>query len=259
MKKLNDILGAALGGIGVIFIATMIKDLGQVEVAVGFGISAMLILLFLPNLKAYNKERAIKQGGVEGENRVKKELKELDNKGYKVINGVYLKGKTITHEIDSLVITPKGIFNIETKNYGGVISINKYGDWIRTKKGTTSYLPNPKEQVDRHRECLKEIVGNTRIIDLVVIANSGTTIDGIKNSKVKVIKYSGLSEYIESYKGEAKYNVEEIYSKVKLSIKGKSNIKKYKDKNKNPFYKEWDFLGRLVVSIFVIIYIIMGW
>ncbi|MEG0295697.1 MAG: nuclease-related domain-containing protein [Clostridium sp.] len=258
MKKFNNVLGAILGGIGVLFICGMLDDLGYREISIGFAIAAMILLAVMPNYKELKKDRAIKQGGVEGENRVKEELKELKGKGFKVVNGVYLKGDTLTQEIDSLVVTPKGIFNIETKNYGGSISINKYGDWIRTKQGKTSYLKNPMDQVERHKKCIKEIVGNVRIIDVVVIANSKTTIEGTKNSKVKVIKYSGLSEYISSYKGENKYNVDEVYSLIKSRIKGESNIKSYKDKNEVPFYKEWDFLARLGVAAFFIGYVIMG-
>lgn len=259
MKKLNNVLGAILGGIGVLFLSNLISNLGYREVAIGFALSAMLILVINPNYKEYKKDKAIKQGGIEGEERVKDELKELKGRGYKIINGVYLKGDTLTQEIDSIVITPKGIFNIEVKNFGGDISINKYGDWIRTKQGQNTYLKDPVGQVERHRKCIKEIVGNIRIIDVIVIANSKATIDGIKNCKVKVLKYSCLSEYIQSYKGESKYKVDDIYLKIKSRIKGKSNIKSYKDKYKVPFYKEWDFIARLAVAIFIIIYVAMGW
>lgn len=258
MKKFNNVLGSILGGIGVLFICGMLDDLGYREISIGFVISAMLLLAVMPNYKELKKQRAIKQGGIDGEKKVKEELEELNGKGYKVVNGVYLKGNTLTQEIDSLVVTPKGIFNIETKNYGGSIAINKYGDWIRTKHGKTSYLKNPVEQVEKHKKCIKEIVGNVRVIDVVVIANSNTTIEGTKNSKVKVIKYFGLSEYISSYKGENKYNVDEVYSKIKSRIKGESNIKAYKEKNEVPFYKEWDFLARLGVAAFFIGYVIMG-
>ena len=259
MKKLNNVLGTILGGIGVIFLSGLIKDLGYKEVSIGFAISAMLLLTIVPNFKEYKRDRAIRQGGIDGENRVKEELKELKGKGYKIINGVYLKGKTLTQEIDSLVITPKGIFNIETKNYAGDISINKYGDWIRTKKGNTSYLKNPCEQIERHKRCIKEIVGNVKINDIIVIANSKTTIEGLKNCKVKVIKYSGLSEYIEGFKAEKKYDVDEVYKKIKSRISGESNIKTYKDKDSEPFYKQWDFIARIFVALFIILYVVMGW
>ena len=259
MKKFNDLIGVILGGIGVLFISTLIRDLGYKEIAIGFAISSMILLTIIPNIKEVKKDRAIRKGGIEGERKVKQELKELKGRGYRVINGVYLKGNTITQEIDSLIITPKAIFNVETKNYGGEITITKSGDWIRTKYGEKSYLKNPKEQVDRHRKCIKEIVGNTKIVDLVVIANDKTTIEGEKNSKVKVINYSNLSEYIEKYRGENIYNVDALYNKLKSRIKGESNIRTYKDKKERPFYKNLDFIARVSIGIFVVFYVFMGW
>lgn len=53
-----------------------------------------------------------------GEFRVATQLKFLGGKDYKVLNGVLLKNKSgRTSQIDHVIVSPFGIFVIETKNY----------------------------------------------------------------------------------------------------------------------------------------------
>ncbi len=57
--------------------------------------------------------------GVMGEGKVRKQLNKLPSEGYRVLNDLVIKTKTGLIQIDHVVISPFGIFVIETKNYKG--------------------------------------------------------------------------------------------------------------------------------------------
>ena len=59
--------------------------------------------------------------GIIGERKARKQLSKLSSESYRVLNEVVIKTKTGTSQIDHVVISPHGIFVIETKNYKGWI------------------------------------------------------------------------------------------------------------------------------------------
>lgn len=107
-----------------------------------------------------------------------------------------------TQEFDHLVIGPQGIFNIETKNYSGKLSIDKAGNWLRLKKGETEWIAeeNPAQQVFRHRVLLQSIVGyQVPVIDVICLSHPSILIAGQENSRVPVIKKDLLADFIVNY------------------------------------------------------------
>ena len=87
-----------------------------------------------------------KESGNKGEQKVDYALKWLDksyiqiekksndrvgNKCIFIKNSNFIDEK---QEYDHLIVSNKGIFNIETKNYTGKLVIDQYGNWIRKKK-----------------------------------------------------------------------------------------------------------------------------
>lgn len=90
-------------------------------------ICLILILFFIlfNLLRSYFKNKKIIKIGQQGEKDISLILNKLNRKKYYVINDVILKHpNNKTTQIDHIVISRKGIFVIETKNYSGVI----YGD-----------------------------------------------------------------------------------------------------------------------------------
>ena len=81
----------------------------------------------------------IKIIGKAGEKHVRKELKNLDNTKYKILNDIMIETKNGTCQIDHIVVSKYGIFVIETKQYNGYITGSKYDKkWVRhlkNKKG----------------------------------------------------------------------------------------------------------------------------
>lgn len=113
------------------------------------------------NYEDYKKELA-QQKGYEGEMRIAIELKKISScKDCRVLRNVYIptrNGKT--SEIDLILISPNGIFVIESKNYTGII----YGSsedyrWTCVARSRKHYqLYNPKKQNATHIKHLKDFL-----------------------------------------------------------------------------------------------------
>ena len=168
--------------------------------------------------KTTNDEEQMKQAGKKGEEDVEYALKWLPE-DFVVIekrDGIILHCDEIAdekQEFDHIVVSPQGVFSIETKNYSGKIVIDKQGNWIRHKlDGSIVGEENPTAQLMRHHRVLEAIVGKVEIHDLLCIANSKTIIEGAENSPVPVVKHDMLSYYLWNYRNENNktYSKEEI-------------------------------------------------
>ncbi len=95
-----------------------------------------------------------------GEHWAKQELKKLPSDKYKVLNDVLLKNGERTCQIDHIVVSPYGIFVIETKQYNGRIYGGKYDKhWIRYgKRNQKMFYENPIRQNYGHCMMVKELL-----------------------------------------------------------------------------------------------------
>lgn len=159
---------------------------------------------------------AVKQAGIEGEERVEYALGWLPNEYAQIKRDciyfdkhcIRLLNKNFRDEIqefDHIVVGPNGIFTIETKNYGGKIIIDKTGNWIQQKGNEKPVgMANPVQQVDRHHRVLysilKDIIPESDIIDIICISNERAIIDGEENCPIPVVKSDLLERYISEYK-----------------------------------------------------------
>lgn len=131
---------------------------------------------------------------------------EKDCQGKYDDNVIILENDTFvdeSQEFDHLVIGPQGIFNIETKNYAGKLSIDQIGNWFRLKKGETEWVAeeNPAQQLFRHHVLLQSIVGdNVPIIDVICMAHPNLMIYGQGNSLIPVVKKDLLADFIINYR-----------------------------------------------------------
>ncbi len=92
-----------------------------------------------------------------GEKTVAIILSTLPQKQYQVINNVMLRKKSgKTTQIDHVVISPYGIFVLETKNYRGYITGSEQGEkWTQNKKYS---IYNPLKQNYGHMKTLAELL-----------------------------------------------------------------------------------------------------
>ncbi len=117
-SNIRDAKIFALIGIPVLLLGFLIGYIGFLAGTIFLAIS----LKFYINSTHY-------ESGIEGESAVSEALKQLDD-SYYLINDILLQGSS--GNIDHVLLCPKGIFVIETKNYSGNIRI--YGNkWY--KKG----------------------------------------------------------------------------------------------------------------------------
>ncbi len=115
--------------------------------------------------------------GKRGENNVKRVIGEtVENEQY-VINDIIIENEGKSSQIDHIVINPRGVFVIETKNYSGRI----YG--TETKREWTQVLAdgnvknkfyNPLKQNATHVYNVKKIVGKLPVYSLVVFVQNNT-------------------------------------------------------------------------------------
>jgi len=107
-----------------------------------------VIKIFKPRIKGFFGEKLITFF-----------LSRLDSKKYKVINNLMINVNGKTVQIDHLIISNFGIFVIETKNYKGFITGNKYNDyWTQTIYKYKEKFYNPIKQNYGHIQALKTIL-----------------------------------------------------------------------------------------------------
>ena len=172
--------------------------------------------------KIIEKEIAITQAGIIGEDAIMYELK---NSGMDlvVLHDIYIEtadGRGA--QIDYFVVTPYVNVFIECKNLYGDIEINSKGDFIRTvtygRKKVREGIYSPITQNERHLSINKEIVGQNQGIigrtmlnsyydefnrSLVVLANPKTVVNdryAPKSVKEKVIRGDQLVAVLKSMK-----------------------------------------------------------
>lgn len=105
-----------------------------------------------------NEHLSVRKGEL-GEYKITIQLSQL-SKEYKVLNDILLpnpKAKSGYSQIDHVVLSPHGIFVIETKNFQGTIyGSPDYKQWL--VNGKFKFM-NPFVQNYGHIECIKTLVG----------------------------------------------------------------------------------------------------
>lgn len=118
-----------------------------------------------------------KKLGEFGENSVKYIIGEtVENEKY-VINNLIIKNNESTSQIDHIVINPRGIFIIETKNYSGKIyGTSNQREWtqILAHGNVKNTIYNPLKQNATHVYNVRKIVGIQPIRSLIVFAQNNT-------------------------------------------------------------------------------------
>lgn len=153
-----------------------------------------------------------KESGDKGEKKVDYALKWLDA-SYTVIekrskdkagspcilisNPTFIDEK---QEYDHLIVSNKGVFSIETKNFAGKLVVDNVGNWIRKKDGDEEGVKNPLQQVRQHEKLLASFLPKgCRIISILCIANDKAIIEGSEHCPIPIVKSDLLVEFIENW------------------------------------------------------------
>lgn len=165
------------------------------------------------HVRSNEKYAQDKQSGNIGEQKVEYALKWLD-KSYIQIkkksndkvgnNCILIKNSQFIdeqQEYDHLIVSKKGVFNIETKNYTGKLVVDQYGNWIRRKNNEEEGLRNPLQQIRQHEKVLKSFLPEEcRVISVICIANDKAIIEGSEHCPIPIVKSDMLVEFIENWK-----------------------------------------------------------
>lgn len=174
-----------------------------------------------------------------GEHWTKKALSKLPKDKYKIINNLFISVNGLTHQIDHVIISQYGIFSVETKQYNGYITGNKYDkNWVRHAGKNKYYYTNPIRQNYGHCKALSELLNleESKIYNIVCIPSNAKL--KIEHDK-EIVRYDTINEKILSYQKEVLENTEEIYNKLASSNIKDKNIKREHINNiKNNIYKK---------------------
>lgn len=190
--------------------------------------------------------------GIEGENLVNQHI----NMHHNIINlyDVNLKFNSKQIQCDNILITKKGIFVLEVKNYGTnsnySLFIDKDGRWLKKTGDNFSKLSNATEQNNRHVAILDDAInstlGNTlddfiEAKNIVVIANDTINICNNSNNQI-VLRPSEIYPYLQSI--DKTVFTEDQINKIKNIIL--SNVVKAP---KYPMYDVFSELDDTIVNI----------
>ena len=176
------------------------------------------IIVYFIKSKIYKGETYFKQTNIGyfrvrhdtgryGEYLTYKYLKKFEDQGAKFLFNIYVPKKDEeTTEIDVLMISPKGLFVFESKNYSGWIfgsDTQKY--WYQTlptgrRKSHKEKFYNPVFQNNTHVKYIKSLIGNELPIHSIITFSDRCTLMNVnvKNTNVKVINRYEVYKLISS-------------------------------------------------------------
>lgn len=166
--------------------------------------------------------------GAAGEHWTKERLNQLPKDKYIVLNNIFIKSNYGTHQIDHIVVSPYGIFSIETKKYTGYIKGNKYDKkWIRYAGRKKYYYENPIRQNYGHIKALSELlnIDESKIFNIVCIPSTAKL--DIEHDG-ELTRYDTLVERITSHNEVIIDNVNDIVETInRNNITDKSKRKEH--------------------------------
>lgn len=169
----------------------------------------IVVICFIISSKFTGKTK-IYGYGIKGELAIAKELSKLNDK-YLIYNDIVIGGKEKGAQIDHLVLSPYGIFCIETKNMRGTITGKEEdNNWIQRKTGKNGKIfekefYNPCKQSGGHVNALKNMLvhGNfhdIKVYSVVVFNHNFDTKLDINTKTTTVIELDKLINFVQSEK-----------------------------------------------------------
>ncbi|MCM3729799.1 NERD domain-containing protein [Neobacillus cucumis] len=159
-----------------------------------------------------------------GENKVKKTLEQLDPSLYTSFHDLYIpiKNGSKTSQVDHVVLSPKGLFVIETKNYKGWITGSEQSQqWNQTNYSRKDKFRNPILQNYGHimalKEYLGELVDKVPFYSIIVFGDQAELKFNTDFKNAFVIKRNSLLDVIKGHGEPISLNHNEL-NKLKQRI-----------------------------------------
>jgi len=138
--------------------------------------------------------------GKVGEMAVARKLNKLPEGYAKLHNVIIPNGKT-TSQIDHIVVSPYGIFVIETKNYQGLIYGGENAEyWTQNIYGHKKQFYNPIQQNQRHIKALQHLLAEYPDVPLYsIIAFSNKASVSVDATNASICNFSQIKKVILGY------------------------------------------------------------
>lgn len=168
-------------------------------------IAALILIAAFFSAVHLHKQRKIYKFGIAGEKTVAKLLAKLDD-SYIVYNDIIIGGKEKGAQIDHLVLSPYGLFCIETKSMKGTITgreDDRYWTQKKNGKGGNTYekqFYNPCKQSSGHVNAVNNVLRHKDFQDVwvqsvVVFCSEENVRLNLEVEKTPVMKADKLMEY----------------------------------------------------------------
>jgi hypothetical protein len=181
----------------------------------------------------------ILRSGFKGEKNLNYFLSLLPEKDYRIFHNIRLPSGTSHFQIDFLLISPKLIIILDSKNHVGTLIFEKK-QLIQISNDSEKIYPNPLSQVYRHKFLLKKFLENHLIPNIpieyhVVVTNPSTKVvisQGNEEAEKRVWKVEDSLIKMDE--------LEKTFNKECLDKRNISKAKKIILQNNNP--ERYDFI-----------------
>ncbi len=222
LTRMETGLAGLLVGVGLILYFW--KDTASLLV-VGL-VAAFLAAAHHIKIRENRKEEQQVSAGLRGEATVTRLLQEeLPNDTY-ILNDVNIRRGFRSAQIDHVVVSPKGIFLVETKNWRGKISGDERApQWSRVRAAgdKPTPLPNPAQQCRRHIDLFRQFlkanhVWNDDVHSILVITPRHAEWN-IRNPTIPVLRPGDAAHYIQYFEKAATHPEKEVDQVTGLLMK----------------------------------------
>ena len=150
----------------------------------------------------------------------------LDTKLYRRFHDIIIPSQNGTTQIDHILVSPFGVFVVETKNYKGwIYGSETQSNWTQVIYKSKHSFQNPLRQTHRHKKVLSKYLGISETNIQTVISFVGDV--QFKTKLPSNVLRNGIGSYIEQF-DEHVFSEEEIERIINLltNVKSEINISK---------------------------------
>lgn len=217
---------------------SMIKVIGEQNMTVAYVACGIIALIgIFAEIKAWKvcfrkkEEKKVDPHikGAEGEETVTHFIEDNFSNEYFLLNDINVRHNGKSSQFDHIIVCPKGIFCLETKNYSGNYTPNGESWMFYSGRGKI-YMDSPQYQSCYHVSILADMLAKEKkhMIPLVVFANKKAKYNG-DPKPCPVIYYDQLKETITAYpKVYTKTEAKNIAKKILTFDVGISKFKETK-------------------------------
>lgn len=139
-------------------VLNVVKNIPGIAIVIMLGVLLLHALLRKRSRRNRDDRRRIEIGKA-GEGKVNTLLRQFLGTEYRLIPDVTLPSGKGTAQIDHIVVSPYGIFVIETKNWAGLILGNEIQEqWMRIHRDEKNWFYNPIKQNQKHVQVLQSFL-----------------------------------------------------------------------------------------------------